>query len=182
VAATWKELEPTLFSTISMVTATYWLTVFHLARREAGTMMPTRAATARRPVTTSSRPTITSTTQAATFSICSSETRAAATSSLSAMGSSNVPSVVTWLRRRARTPSAQSVRAAEMKMAAAITAWTRDEEMRNTMRSGTATIRVRVRPIGRFTWPSRSYDARARSLWGAGDDLVNVGAVHRHDG
>ena len=88
---------------------------------------------------------------AATLSIASSETRAAATSSLSAMGSSRVPSVVTWLRRRAMTPSSQSVIEAATKMAAAMRAWTREEEMRNRMSSGTATIRVNVRPMGRFT-------------------------------
>jgi len=38
-----------------------------------------------------------------------------------------------------------------MKIAAAMAACTRDDEMRNTMSSGTATMRVRVRPIGKFT-------------------------------
>jgi hypothetical protein len=38
-----------------------------------------------------------------------------------------------------------------MKMAAAISASTREDEMRNTMRRGTATMRVIVRPIGKFT-------------------------------
>ena len=37
-----------------------------------------------------------------------------------------------------------------MKMPAAISAWTREDEMRKTMRNGTATMRVIVRPIGRF--------------------------------
>jgi hypothetical protein len=41
--------------------------------------------------------------------------------------------------------------AAAMKMAAAMNACTREEEMRKRMRSGTSTIRVIVRPIGRFT-------------------------------
>src|SRR5204862_3728662 len=147
-AAMWKRGGSNPFSMISIVIATYWLTVFHFARREAGTITPTEAATARSPVTASSRPTITTTIHASILSIARSETSAAATSSLSAIGSRSVPSVVTWLRRRATTPSAQSVIAARMKMAAAISAWTRDEEIRNTMSSGTATMRVRVSPMG----------------------------------
>ena len=86
----------------------------------------------------------------------SSDTSAAATSSLSATGSSRVPSVVTWLRRRATTPSSQSVNDAATKMAAAIRAWTRDDEMRNRMSSGAATIRVIV-PASRLAkWKTAS--------------------------
>src|ERR1041384_4435431 len=44
VAARWNSEEPKPFSTMSMVTATYWLTVFHFASREAGTITPTPAA------------------------------------------------------------------------------------------------------------------------------------------
>src|SRR5919204_170521 len=169
------------FSRMSIVTATYWLTVFHLASREAGTTTPWPADTARSPVTASSRPMITTTTHAAILSMVSSETRAAATSSLSAIGSSSVPSVVTSLRRRASTPSSQSVSAAAMKMAAAMSAWTRELEIRKRINSGTATMRVRVRPIGKFTLRSRSPRAWAASLSARGDDLVNVGTVDRHD-
>src|SRR5712691_3799650 len=164
---------------MSIVIATYWLTVFHLARRDAGTITPTPTATARRPVTASSRPMMTTTIQASILSICSSETSAAATSNLSAIGSSNVPSVVTWLRRRAITPSSQSVSEARMKMPAAITAWTRDDEIRKTMRRGTATIRVIVRPMGKFTRAPYTRSA-LESLSGADDHLVNVRPVHRH--
>src|SRR5919198_2102365 len=167
------------FSRMSIVTATYWLTVFHFARREAGTTTPWPADTARSPVTASSRPMMTTTTHAAILSIVSSDTRAAATISLSAMGSSNVPSVVTWLRRRATTPSSQSVRAAAMKMAAAMSAWTRDEEMRKRISSGTATIRVIVSPIGRFTLGPRSPDEWPRTLSACAHDLVNVAAILR---
>src|SRR5437867_3428324 len=46
---------------MSIVIATYWLTVFHFASRDAGTITPTPAATARKPVTASSRPMITAT-------------------------------------------------------------------------------------------------------------------------
>src|SRR5919197_5517224 len=166
---------------ISIVIATYWLTVFHFASREAGTITPTEAATARSPVTANSRPTITTTIHASILSIASSETRAAATRSLSAIGSRCVPSVVTWLRRRATTPSAQSVIAARMKMAAAISAWTRDEEIRNTMSSGTATMRVRVRPMGRFTRRLRLTRGIARLLSASRNDLVNAREVDRDE-
>src|SRR5258705_11371890 len=164
-----------------MVIAMYWLTVFHFASREAGTMVPIDAATARRPVTASSRPTITTTIHASILSMARSDTSAAATSSLSATGSSSVPSVVTWFRRRASIPSAQSVMAARMKMAAAITAWTREDEMRNTIRRGTATMRVRVRPIGKFTLELRRRDESAASLSEVAHDLVNVRHVAGHE-
>ena len=55
----------------------------------------------RRPVIANSRPMITATIQAGAASIWTSEMKAAAVSSLSAMGSINWPSVVTCLRRRA---------------------------------------------------------------------------------
>src|SRR5438093_13762730 len=66
-------------------------------------------------------------------------------------------------------------------MAAALSAWTRELEMRKRINSGTATMRVRVSPIGKFTLRSRSPGPWAASLSARGDDLVNVGAVHRHD-
>src|SRR5262245_34629514 len=168
-------------STINMVIARYCLTVFHFASREAGTMVPMDAATARRPVTASSRPTITTTIHASILSMARSDTSAAATRSLSAIGSSSVPRVVTWLRRRASIPSAQSVMEARMKMAAAITACTREDEMRKTIRSGTAMIRVRVRPIGKFTLELRRRDESATSLSEVAHDLVNVRHVPGHE-
>src|SRR3989442_8800964 len=66
-----------------------------------------------------------------------------------------------------------------MKMPAAITAWTRDDEIKKTMRRGTATIREIVRPIGKFT---RAPLARSGlgSLSEADDHLVNVRPVHRY--
>src|SRR2546422_6317632 len=177
----WKRGGSNPFSMISIVIATYWLTVFHFARREAGTITPTEAATARSPVTASSRPTIATTIQASILEIASSETSAAATSSLSAIGSRRVPSVVTWLRRRATTPSAQSVIAARMKMAAAISAWTRDEEIRNTMSNGTATMRMRVSPMGRFTRRLRPKRRMAALLSAPWNDLVNAREVDRDE-
>src|SRR5262252_3234804 len=70
--------------------------------------------------------------------------------------------------------------AARMKIAAAITACTRDEEMRNTMRRGTATMRVRVRPIGKFTLELR----RRKCAWTlsiVAHDLVKLRHVSRHE-
>src|SRR5262249_55615010 len=53
--------------------------------------------------------------------------------------------------------------------------------MRKRMSSGTATIRVRVSPIGKFTLRSRSPGPWAASLSARRDDLVNVGTVDRHE-
>src|SRR2546422_8622117 len=53
--------------------------------------------------------------------------------------------------------------------------------MRNTMSSGTAMIRVRVRPIGKFTLELRRRDDSAPSLWVVAHDLVNVGHVAGHE-
>src|SRR5262245_48037058 len=79
------------------------------------------------------------------------------------------------------TPSSQSVMEARMKITAAIRASTRDDEMRKTMRSGTATMRVIVRPIGKFTPTLPCRWRRAATLSSARDDLVNVGTVHGHE-
>src|SRR6185503_13420313 len=70
------------------------------------------------------------------------------TRSLSAMGSSNVPRVVTWPRFRARYPSRRSVMDAKRKMAAARR--TSYFVKRTVMRSGIKKIRLNVRPLGRF--------------------------------
>src|SRR5437773_719608 len=95
----WKRGGSNPFSMISIVIATYWLTVFHFARREAGT----------------------------------------------------------------------------------ITAWTRDEEIRNTMSRGTATMRVRVSPMGRFTQRLRPQRRMAEVLSASGNDLVNAREVDRDE-
>ena len=133
-----------------MVIPTYWDTVLSLPKEDAGTTTPMDRATPRRPVTASSRPMITMATHARTMSTCTRATRAAATRSLSATGSSRVPKRVTWLRRRAMKPSSQSVSEAATKMPAAISTLTRSEEMTKTMMSGTRTIRNSVSAIGRL--------------------------------
>src|SRR5262245_52520874 len=66
-----------------------------------------------------------------------------------------------------------------MKMPAAITAWTRDDEIRKTIRRGTATMRVIVRPMGKFTLAPCARDVVA-TLSGPDDHLVNVRHVHGH--
>src|SRR5262245_20005907 len=70
--------------------------------------------------------------------------------------------------------------AARMKIAAAIRACTRDDEMRNTMSSGTATMRVRVRPIGKFTLELRRRKC-ALSLSVVAHDLVKLRHISRHE-
>src|SRR5262245_19872801 len=70
--------------------------------------------------------------------------------------------------------------AARMKIAAAITACTRDEEIRNTMSSGTAMMRVRVRPIGKFTLELRRRKC-ASSLSRVAHDLVKLRHISRHE-
>jgi len=77
-------------------------TIFPLPRAEAGMRCPHPAATFRRPVTAISRPRMIITIQAGTASISTRDRKAAAVSSLSAMGSRRMPSRVTWLRRRAK--------------------------------------------------------------------------------
>ena len=108
------------------------------------------SATPRSPVTASSRPMMTMATQAPIMSTCTRATSAAATSSLSATGSSRVPNRVTWFRRRAMGPSSQSVSEAATKMTAAISTQRRSEEITKTMMSGTRTIRNSVNAMGRF--------------------------------
>jgi len=62
--------------------------------------------------------------------MASSDTRAAATSSLSAMGSRGVPRVVTWFASPGQHPVRPVGDGGEDEIAAAITAWTRDDEIR----------------------------------------------------
>src|SRR6266511_3400315 len=57
----------------------------------------------------------------------------------------------------------------------------REDEMRNTMSSGTAMIRVMVRPIGKFTLELRRRDESAPPLWVVAHNLVNVGHVAGHE-
>src|SRR5262247_2273156 len=71
--------------------------------------------------------------------------------------------------------------AARMKIAAAITACTRDDEIRNTISSGTATMRVRVSPMGKFTLELRRGYECACPLCVVAHDLVKLGHVARHE-
>ena len=74
---------------------------------------------ARSPETANSRPIIRMAIHPGSARTCTSEISAADTSSLSAIGSSSVPMVVTCFQRRARYPSSRSVAAAERKIASA---------------------------------------------------------------
>ena len=76
--------------------------VFHLPRLLAATTVPLVATIMRRPLTRNSRATTTMGTHGLTRSQASSTSSAATTSSLSAMGSRNLPKVVTSPRLRAR--------------------------------------------------------------------------------
>src|SRR2546423_3922847 len=70
------------------------------------------------------------------------------TRSLSATGSSRVPSVVICPRFRAKYPSSKSVSEAARKIAAAIR--TLYFVSNTATRSGTKKIRINVNPLGRF--------------------------------
>src|SRR2546428_12338780 len=110
----------------------------------------------------------------------SSETGAWAVSCGAVQGTRGVRRGGALLSGRPGTPWSQAVRAAAVKMAAAMSACTRELEIRKRISSGTATIRVRVSPIGKFTLRSRSPDRWAAPLSAPRDDLVNVGTVDRH--
>src|SRR5262249_4037864 len=90
---------------------------------------------------------------------CTSEISAAEMSSLSAMGSSNVPIVVICPQRRARKPSSRSVPAAVRKMTSASNSLVKTTPRtsnailiptRAATSSGTKKIRAIVREFGRF--------------------------------
>src|SRR5256885_14680728 len=104
VAATWNPGGSNPFSMINMVIATYWLTVVHLAMRDAGTITPTDAATARRPVTASSRPTMNTTIHASILPMVRRDISAAGSKSLSSIGFGSVPTGVYSYSRHARIP------------------------------------------------------------------------------
>ena len=75
--------------------------IFILPSGEAGIIKPSTDAISRRPITMNSRPMMITTIQACIKPISTSEIKAAEISSLSAIGSSRIPSVVISLRLRA---------------------------------------------------------------------------------
>ena len=93
-----------------------WNTIFHLPTSPALIVYPSAAAILRNPVTANSRLMMMITIHPASSLISTSETNAAEIKSLSAIGSSSVPTVVTCFHRRARYPSNKSVIAAARKI------------------------------------------------------------------
>lgn len=85
-----------------VVMATTCMHILIFPSSEASMVKPSREAMLRRPEMANSRPTIMTTIQAGAHFNSTSEIKAAEVSSLSATGSSSMPSVVTCLRRRAR--------------------------------------------------------------------------------
>ena len=130
--------------------ATTCVAIFPFPNGLAGIVMPCCTATMRSPITANSRPTMTTTIQAGTSSICTRLMNAAEISILSATGSNMIPSVVTCLRRRARYPSSQSVRAATPKIAPPISSQKSARVRSTTTSSGTRKIRLSVRALGKF--------------------------------
>ena len=94
-------------------TATTWKNIFVFPRSLALIVYPSAAAIPRNPVTANSLAMIRIAIHPGIIRTCTSEINAAEISSLSAIGSSNVPTVVTCFQRRARYPSSKSVIAAE---------------------------------------------------------------------
>ena len=98
-----------------------WRAVFHLPSWPAAITSPSLAATCRSPFTMNSRESRTITIHAGTRPRRTIMINAAATISLSAIGSSSFPVTVIMFHRRARKPSTTSVTAAMVKTEAAIT-------------------------------------------------------------
>ena len=82
--------------------ATIVVAVFHLPRLPAATTTPSEASTMRSPLTRNSRATTMTVTQGLTSPHDCSTTSAETTASLSAIGSRNLPKLVTSPRLRAR--------------------------------------------------------------------------------
>jgi hypothetical protein len=87
---------------IKTATAQTCSTIFVLPSAEAAIVNPSADAMLRRPRTVNSRPMMMTTIHPGTSLISTSDTNAADIRSLSAIGSSNMPRVVTWRRRRAK--------------------------------------------------------------------------------
>src|ERR671936_1367881 len=128
--------------------AMYWTFVLSLPQIEGAKTVFSAATTPRRPRIRSSRPMITAAIQGDTRSTLTSAISAPDTSSLSAVVSRNEPSVVVSDQRRARYPSAKSVKAATAnRAAAAVYADLRSGPRRiRAITAGTARMRANVRP------------------------------------
>src|SRR5579859_4469054 len=148
-------------------------TILVLPRSLALIVYPSAAAMLRSPEIANSRPTIRITIHPGTAFTCTSEINAAEMSSLSAMGSSRVPIVVTCPQRRARYPSSRSVAAATRKIASASHSLVTVRPKIRTLTfcatsaatsSGTKKMRAMVRALGRFIRAHTNYNlARGRA-------------------
>ena len=127
-----------------------WDAILAFPHAEAGITIPWPEAIERSPVTANSRPTTTTTIQAGTRPTSTSEMNAAEIRSLSAMGSSSVPSVVISPRRRASQPSRKSVAVASRKMARATISRPSNFVRSTTTKNGTRKIRRSVSALGRL--------------------------------
>ena len=151
--------------TITIATAQTCRAIFVLPKVEAAMVKPSAEAMFLRPSTVNSRPMMMTTIHAGTKALPSTpciSTRAmnaAEISSLSAMGSSKMPRVVTCSRRRAKYPSAQSVAAASNRINTPQTSKCMVRPnistvglrvRRITISNGTKNIRSSVNEFGRF--------------------------------
>src|SRR2546422_4560085 len=91
----------TASSRINNRIATTWAAILSFPVVSAARTIPSRAATRRKPVTANSRPASTMAIHASTTSWSTRRKRAVRTKSLSAIGSSSLPSLVIWPQRRA---------------------------------------------------------------------------------
>src|SRR5919109_1018434 len=160
---------------ISAKTAATWSSVFTFPSQLAAITTPRSAATARSPVTASSRAMITIATHPARRSSETSETSAATIRSLSASGSISFPNTVTSSRRRAMYPSRPSVKAASANTPAASASPFGVSPRSATTITGTARMRSRVRTFGRLSGtisPGRLGPPVPRQLARAHEDLV----------
>ena len=129
---------------------TTWAAIFHFPSFEAAIVIRSPAAIARIPETANSLPTMMQTAHASASWRSTREMRAAETRILSAIGSSSIPSVVTFLYLRAIQPSRKSVSAATRKTPSATYSLAGIRVRRMTTRSGTRKMRKSVSAFGRF--------------------------------
>src|SRR5579885_2519215 len=163
-------------------------TILVLPSSEAEMTKPSELATARSPETASSRPIMITTIHAGIRWSSTSEMKAAEVSSLSAMGSSRIPSRVICPRLRARYPSSKSVMAARMNTPTAQRSILGARVSSRATRSGTKQIRSKVNELGRLmSLQSKLHrDARpveTRDRWGClcagANDLAPLGSLER---
>lgn len=126
-------------------------TILYFPHQLAEIIIPLDIATVRSPLTANSLPIITTAIHAETLSSSTSGMRAAVISILSAIGSNNLPRVVTWFVLLARCPSNQSVNEAIPNIMAANRGFIFWEDIRNTRNKGIRNILISVILFGRFS-------------------------------